>query len=169
MTAVRRTTAVGVFHDRAKAEEAVAELRQAGFANHQVGLATRQPEGTSSAPVGDHHAEEGGVAGALTGTVGGGLLGVGAVVSGLIPGIGPVISAGLLTAAIAGGAAAGAVAGGLIGVLVGMGIPEEEARQYHQELEAGRTLVTVKADQGYEEAVNILRRCGARGKGSPLI
>jgi hypothetical protein len=61
------------------------------------------------------------------------------------------------------------VAGGLIGTLIGLGIPEEEAHYYHGEVQAGRTLVTFKAPQRYDEAVNILRVHGAYGKGKPLI
>jgi len=53
-------------------------------------------------------------------------------------------------------------AGGLIGTLVGIGIPEEEARYYEEELVAGQTLVTVRAGYRYDEAVVILHRCGGR-------
>ena len=48
--------------------------------------------------------------------------------------------------------------GGLVGTLIGLGIPEEEARQYHSEFEAGRTIVTVQAGDRYQEAVAVLRR-----------
>jgi hypothetical protein len=97
------------------------------------------------------------------------MLGAGAVAAGVIPGVGPVITAGILAAALTGGAAAGAVAGGLIGTLIGLGIPEEEAHFYQGEFEAGRTILTVKAGPRFDEAIAILRRYGAYGKGSPLI
>jgi uncharacterized protein (TIGR02271 family) len=42
-----------------------------------------------------------------------------------------------------------------------MGIPEEEAHWYEQEVKGGRTLVTVKADGRYDEAQALLRRHGA--------
>jgi hypothetical protein len=50
---------------------------------------------------------------------------------------------------------------GLVGALVGTGIPEEKTRYYQRELEAGHTIVTVKADGRYDEAASILRRHGA--------
>jgi hypothetical protein len=55
------------------------------------------------------------------------------------------------------------------GTLIGLGIPEEDVHHYHGELEAGRTLVTVKAGPRYDEAVAILRKHGAFGKGGPLL
>ena len=49
---------------------------------------------------------------------------------------------------------------GLVGALVGSGVPEHEAKYYHDEFEAGRTIVTVNADGRYDEAANILRMAG---------
>jgi hypothetical protein len=63
--------------------------------------------------------------------------------------------------AAAAGALAGAAAGGLLGALAGLGIPEEEARYYEGEFKSGRTLVTVKAGDRYDEAWRILERFGA--------
>jgi flagellar motility protein MotE (MotC chaperone) len=51
---------------------------------------------------------------------------------------------------------------GLIGALIGLGIPEEEARYYEGEFQAGRTLVTACPEGRREEAADILRRHGAR-------
>jgi len=76
------------------------------------------------------------------------------------PAIGPVIAGGTL-AAIMANAAGGAAIGSLVGALTGSGIPEEEAHYYQGEFEAGRTIVTVKADGRYDEAMTILRRHGA--------
>jgi hypothetical protein len=56
-----------------------------------------------------------------------------------------------------------------LGGLIGHGIPEEDARHYEQEIAAGKTIVTVKAGDRYDQAVDILRRHGAYGKGSPLV
>lgn len=170
MTVAVRSTAVGVFFDQSKAEQAVEALGQAGFSRDMIGVAIRQGHsGSLPDHTGDTMAEEGGVAGAITGGMMGGLLGAGAVAAGLIPGIGPAIGAGILAAAFAGGAAAGAAAGGLLGALTGLGIPEEEAQYYQTEFEAGRTIVTVKAGERHDEAVAILRHYGAYGQGSPLI
>jgi len=45
-----------------------------------------------------------------------------------------------------------------------MGIPEEDAKYYEGEVNAGRVLVTVNADGRYDEAWNILQRHGAYGR-----
>ena len=167
MTAVIPTTAVGVFMDRKQADQAVADLLRAGFRQDQIGLVTRHEETAPLTDAGpETHAAEGGITGVFAGGTLGGLLG--AVAAGLIPGVGPIVGAGILAAA-AGGLAAGAAAGGIVGALVGMAIPEEEARYYQGEVETGRTLVTIKADGRYNEAIDILRSNGAYGKGSPLI
>jgi hypothetical protein len=79
-----------------------------------------------------------------------------------------VLSAGILTATVVGAAVGGGV-GGLAGVLIGHGIPEHEAHHYQSELAAGRTIVSVKVDGRHDDAVAILRRHGALGRGSPLI
>ena len=128
-----RTTVAGMFHDRAHAEMAINELRDAGFSADTVGVAMRDRTAQNELieDTGSKAAE-----GATTGALGGGLLGgvvgflvgVGALA---IPGIGPVVAGGMLASAlgIAGGTAAagagiGAAAGGLVGALVGLGIPE---------------------------------------------
>src|SRR5205814_821795 len=60
-----------------------------------------------------------------------------------------------------GGAAIGAATGGVIGALTGMGVPEEEARYYQGEVEAGNMLVTVQAPGRQQEAKAILQQYGA--------
>jgi hypothetical protein len=168
MSGMLPSTAIGVFTDRKEAESAVADLQRAGFRDEQIGVAVRGPEAVLlDEPAGyETKAPEGGVTGAVAGGALGGI--AGAVAAGLIPGVGPILGLGLL-AAIGGGAAAGAVTGGLVGTLIGLGIPEHEAHSYQAELEGGRTLVTVKADGRYNEAVQILRAHGALGKGKPLV
>ncbi len=167
MTAMIPSTAVGVFHERGQADRAVEQLLHAGFRQDQIGVVARHDEAPAPPPgMHETRAAAGGVTGAVAGGAFGGILG--AVAAGLIPGVGPVLGAGILAATV-GGLAAGAAAGGVLGGLIGLSIPEEDARYYHAEFETGRTLVTVKADGRYEEAVTILRNNGAYGRGSPLI
>jgi hypothetical protein len=191
MTTTTRTTAVGVFTERRLADRAIEELYNAGFANDQIGFVSREgytgekqkliipaQAGTGTAPAGGAPVagvptpvssdedltatEENKTETTAAGVVGGGVLGgiLGAAAALLIPGLGPAIAGGILTAVL-GGAAIGAVAGGLIGALTNMGVPENEARFYQDELQAGRTLVTVQAGDRYDEALAILRRNGA--------
>ena len=150
-----RETVVGVFHTHREAQQAVNRLKDAGFDDDQIGLASQDQEGTYAEQTEGNMAEEGAVAGAATGLGAGALWGLG-IVAGALPAIGPVIAGGAL-AAIAASAAGTAAAGGLIGALVGLGIPEEEADYYHREFESGRTIVTVKSGTArYAEARRIL-------------
>lgn len=190
MTTTTRTTAVGVFTERRLADRAIEELHNAGFANDQIGFVSREgytgdkqeliipaQAGTGTAPTGGAPVagiptpvstddvtttEESQTETTAAGVVGGGVIGgiLGAAAALLIPGLGPAIAGGILTAVL-GGAAIGAVAGGLIGALTNMGVPEDEAHFYQDELRAGRTLVTVQAGDHYDEALAILRRNGA--------
>src|SRR6185312_8837138 len=91
-------------------------------------------------------AATGAVAGGVLGGLGGWLIGIGALA---IPGVGPFIAAGAFATAL-GGAAIGAGVGAIAGALMGMGVPEEHARYYEGEAKAGRTLVTVRADDDYD-------------------
>jgi uncharacterized protein (TIGR02271 family) len=166
MTATKkRTVVVGVFTDRGQAQKCVEELRRVGFREDQIGVAGRDSETTSAVPS-DKGAKVAAVAaaGATTGAGIGALWALG-IAAGFLPAIGPVIAGGIFASILASAAGAGA-AGGLIGALIGLGIPEEEAHYYHGEFEAGRTIVTVKADNRCEEAHAILNRYGAYDKSS---
>jgi hypothetical protein len=70
-----------------------------------------------------------------------------------------VVAGGTLMAVLA-SAAAGAAAAGLAGALIGLGLPEDEANYFEGEIKAGRTLVTVKAEGRYDEALSLLRQSG---------
>lgn len=152
MTTTRRTTVVGVFDNDDQVRRAIDALKHAGFRDDQIGFIRRRADGGTD--TGTRVA---------SGVVGGGVLGgvLGAAASLLIPGLGPAIAGGILAATL-GGAAIGAAAGGIIGALTDIGVPEEEARYYQGEFEAGRVIVTVRADGREQEARNILRQYGAR-------
>jgi hypothetical protein len=159
------TALIGVFADRRRAEHFVAHLRQAGFREDQIGMAS--PDAPPPTETMAEKAEEGAVAGALTGTAVGALAG-GAMVAGLIPGIGPVVAGGLL--GVLGTTATGAAAGGVLGTLVGLGLPEHKARHCEQQLQAGRTLVVVQPAGRFADALTLLHRCDTEdipGAGSP--
>jgi len=158
MTTSERTTAVGVFSEPALAEQAMNQLRGAGFNDEQIGFVSRD---INTAPSGSN--DEGGNApSTATGAVSGGVIGgvIGAVTSLLIPGFGPAIAGGILAATL-GGVALGALAGGFVGSLTHLGVPEHEARFYESQLNEGRTVVTVNAPGRYGDAMRILRQAGA--------
>jgi hypothetical protein len=155
-------TAVGVFDNPDRAREAVSALRAAGFPEDMVGVIMKLD-------VGRHphtHWEEGAEVGAATGAVTG--LGLGlAVAAGAIPGVGPAIAGGTLMALLA-SAGAGAATGTVIGGLVGNGVSDEDAAFYDGEFTAGKTLVTVRAGERFEEACAILRRHGGECRDESL-
>jgi hypothetical protein len=150
--------AVGHFSDRTHAEHAAAELRASGFQAEQIGFLIPGGDPKMEVPCLDpgNRAEAGAGVGSVAGGALGGLLGA-ALATSIIPGAGPVIAGGMLVAAVA-AALAGATGGGILGALVGMMIPEEEARHHHRAFQSGRTLVTVRAEGRYDEALAILRR-----------
>jgi hypothetical protein len=155
----QRRIYVAVFDDRGDAELAARALREQGFTDDRIGYAwrgetgTRRQEGTKAAKMA--------AAGGGSGVVLGGVIGAGAAL--LIPGVGPVVSGGLLASALASaatGAITGAVVGGVSGALVGLGIPEHEAKFYDDRFNEGRTLLTVRADDRYDDAADLLRSRG---------
>ena len=161
MTTATSNTIVGIYRDRARAQEAVRALKQAGFRDDQIGLLS--PGHDENAPALDQATNskvaEGSIIGAATGAGAGALWALG-IAAGILPVIGPVVAGGLLMSVIAsaGGAAA---AGTIVGGLVGLGIPEDEANVYEGEVRSGSTLVTVQADNRETEAWQVLQRFGA--------
>lgn len=145
---------VGVFENREDAERAILTLRNLGFSDSQIGVTGRDWR-HAEAGTDDTYAAEGVAAGIASGAGIGLLWGLGAV-AGTLPVIGPAIAAGTL-AALLSSAAAGAAAAGLGGLLIGMGIPREEASFYEDELNAGRFVVTVHADDREEAVRDVFR------------
>jgi len=145
----------GVFDTRELADRAIDELRLAGFRDDHIGVMNRTARSAGVTQDGEG-AEVGALSGAALGALGGM-----ALASIAIPVVGPVAVGGALAAVLISGTA-GAATGGLLGALVGMGMPEDEARYFEGELAPGRSLVTVRAGDRYEQAVAILWRCGAR-------
>ena len=150
MSTLTRTNVVCAFEDRQQAVRAIDALRRAGFREDQIGIAGR--EGVTSR---ESQAEEGALTGAVAGAGVGGLWAIG-IAAGLLPAVGPVIAGGLLASILASAAGTAAV-GGLVGALIGMGLSEDEATFYDTEFRAGRTIVTVKAGDRFDEAATLLR------------
>ncbi|OJV99728.1 MAG: hypothetical protein BGO39_12290 [Chloroflexi bacterium 54-19] len=136
---------VGTFDDVKQAEQVVYDLKGAGFPADAVSLAAKDMSSLN-----ELKSDEGKEAtdGAVGGAIGGGALGaaLGWLLAGgtaLIPGIGPIVAAGIFTATV-GGALIGGTLGGVAGALVASGLPEEQAREYEENLKSGRVLVVVK-------------------------
>jgi hypothetical protein len=163
MAGSRRETVVGVFDDPWQARQAVEDLRRAGFLEGQIGVLARHESHQLKAPPRETGslAGEGAIAGALAGAAGGALWAIGTAAA-VLPPLGPVV-AGRLLASVLASAAGGAAVTGVVGALIGLGVPEEEARSYESAFQAGRALVTVRADGRYDAAYAILRHHGAFG------
>ena len=161
------TTVVGSFADRTEAQDAVRALRAAGFRDDAIGVVGKRIEHNgehtshSGLPNDPTHSrwEEGTGVGAAAGAVTGTGLGL-AVAAGLIPGVGPIIAGGILMGLLA-SAGAGATVGTVVGGLIGLGVPEDEADYYEDEVTSGRVLVSVDAGSRRAEAVDLLKRHGA--------
>src|SRR6185503_9448246 len=114
-----------------------------GFTPNDVSVLFPDKQGTKDfAHEHNTKAPEGAVAGAGTGGVLGGTVGLLAGIGALaIPGVGPFLAAGPIMAALS-GAAVGATVGGIAGALVGLGIPEFEAKRYAGKVQGGNVLVS---------------------------
>jgi hypothetical protein len=164
---------IGVFAERDDAEDAIDELKTAGYDPKDISIMMKNDRdsedfadttGTNVADGAVSGATTGGVIGAIAGL----LVGVGAIA---IPGLGAVLIGGPLAAALGltgaaattvTGAATGAVAGGLIGALVGLGVPEEDARVYEERLNEGAILIAVPVREERDtEARDVLEENGA--------
>jgi hypothetical protein len=151
-----RTTAIAIFDDRVQAQQAIARLKAVGFTEREIGVTARDTDASDLGATDGKktHAKEGAIAGVAAGAGVGALWGLG-ILAGVLPGIGTAIAGGTL-AAILSSAAAGAATAGLAGTLIGLGIPEEEAKYYDREFQAGRIVVTVDAGSRLQEAQSIL-------------
>jgi hypothetical protein len=161
MADTARTVAVGIFNNQTLARQAVLELRRCGFAEDQIGFITREADTRSSSSLGRETATGGGAAvGVAAGAGLGALWGLAAVGSVLVPGIGAVAAGGSLLAGLLVGTAGGATLGGALGALLGLGITEDRARFYEEQLRVGQTLIAVQAGERLDEAAAILQRYG---------
>ena len=142
--AEKRTSVFGIYSERAAAERAVSGLMNSGFIAEDISVLLPENLGDREiATEKSKKAPEGATAGAGTGAVLGGALGLLAGIGSLaIPGVGPLIAAGPIMAALSGIGAGGAV-GGFVGALVGAGIPEYEAKRYEGVLHKGGILLSV--------------------------
>ncbi|MEA5507348.1 hypothetical protein VB735_30505 [Halotia wernerae UHCC 0503] len=159
MTFVQYKRAVGVIPNRTDVELALRELKKNGFPLDKISVIARQ----GSEEIKDidgtplyHHVNNKAKKGLATGAIAGGtlggffglLLGLGTMT--IVPGIGHVLFVGTvahtIVTTIAGGTL-GTAAGGLVGGLIGLGIPEEQAKTYHQQVVNGYYLLIIEGTE----------------------
>ena len=162
--ASKKTAVFGIYSTRSDVETATELLSRSGFPISDISILL--PESLGTRDIGTEKstkAPEGATAGAGSGAVLGGTLGLLAGIGALaIPGVGPLIAAGPIMAALAGLGIGGAV-GGVTGALIGMGIPEYEAKRYEGRVAKGGILLSVHCDTSEEidRAKEIMERSGA--------
>jgi uncharacterized membrane protein len=137
----------GLFTSQFSLEVAVEALRNQGFHNSDLSvLSPGSDSGTNFAheqsTFSADRAATGITGGAIVGGSLGWLVGIGAIA---IPGIGPLMVAGPIVAAIAGVGIGGAL-GGIGGALIDLGIPEDEAHLYENQIRGGATLLSVQVN-----------------------
>lgn len=146
------------------ANQIVEELKMSGFTDDDISVLF--PDTRSSRDFVHHistKAPEGTVAGAGTGGMLGGAVGLLAGIGMLVvPGVGPFVAAGPIMAAL-GGLAIGATVGGIAGALIGLGVPEVEARRYEHKVKDGNILLSVHTEYSddIKRAKSIFQRRGA--------
>lgn len=160
--------AIGMYKNKSEAEKVLRAMQASGYNMDHVSIVARNDDEVSGMETGitDEHGNKAGE-GAATGAVAGGLLGGGTgLLVGLgalaIPGIGPILLAGAEATAIAttlAGGAIGATAGGLLGALIGLGIPEEDAKVYHDRVSRGEYLVMINGPEAeVRKAETLMKR-----------
>lgn len=162
--AAKNTAVFGIYPDQLTAEDAVDNLKDAGFRNTDISVLFPDNSGTKDfAHEKQTKAPEGAVTGGASGAVIGGALGWLAGIGALaIPGIGPFVAAGPIMGML-GGIGVGSTIGGLTGALIGMGIPEYEAKRYEGRIRRGGILLSVHCDDAEwtKRAKHILEQTGA--------
>src|SRR5450432_605696 len=160
----KNTAVFAIYRDRSHVERGVDALVGDGFRTEDISVLLPDNVGTKDfAHEKNTKAPEGTAAGAGTGVVVGGTLGLLAGIGALaIPGLGPFIAAGPIMGALA-GAGTGGVVGGMIGALIGMGIPEYEAKRYEGIVREGGILLSVHCDNSdwVKRAKDIMEHTGA--------
>jgi uncharacterized membrane protein len=156
---------LGLFENPRDAHSAVQDLLDTGVNRDDISVVSREDEDNKEAMYRRTDDEPSGL---TTGaSIGAAVGGAGGLLAGLasfaIPGIGPLIAAGPIASALA-GAIGGAATGGLIGALTDLGVPEDEAKWYSENVEKGWTLVTIRTedDAVADRAAEVLRRRNAK-------
>lgn len=156
-----KTTTIGVFPNRMRAEQVINELRLNGVDESDISCVYRDADGDMKDAQTGEKVGDGAVKGATTGAVIGAIAGL-VVANGILPGIGTLFVAGPLATALGftgaaatavAGAATGAAAGGLIGALTQLGVDKDDAALYEKHVETGEVLVISRSDSA--NALNI--------------
>jgi uncharacterized membrane protein len=140
---------IGTFEKHKDADAALIDLEKEGVRSDAVSMITKQN-------VVSEYSERNGKGGAVAGGLVGGLAGLLlTAVPVVLPGA--ILIAGPLT--ILTGAALGVITGGILGALVDMGVPEESARAYEQNIKRGGVVLAVTVnDETNDDAREVMEK-----------
>lgn len=134
---------IGVYDNEQKAAEVVEDLKEKGYTTEEISVITKKAKELSE---NTQEVKPSTMDGALAGAATGAAIGIAGVIAGLstilIPGFGAVLAAGPIITAI-GGAVVGANsgAGGLKHALMEIGVPDDAAERYSNDVEDGKILI----------------------------
>ncbi len=142
---------VGIFETENQAINVVNRLKEIGYHEDDITVVAKDDDKMERLDdATDINTKTQGDTGAKVGAgaaIGGALGGIAAALPALgllaVPGIGPLLAAGPIATILA-GVVAGGVAGGLVGALVELGVREEDAKEYEQQIEQGKILILVE-------------------------
>lgn len=141
---------VGIFESENQAINVIERLKEIGYREDDITVIAKDKDkmdrlddktDVDAKTMGD--SDKVGEGAAIGGVLGGLAAALPALGLLAIPGIGPILAAGPIVGII-GGVVAGGVAGGLIGALVEMGVDEEDAEEYKQQIDLGKIVILVE-------------------------
>lgn len=140
---------IGVYEDEQRVAEVVKGLKETGFSTDEISVIAKNTNELSEITQEvNPSTKDGAIAGAVTG----GTIGIAGVIAGLsaiaVPGLGAILAAGPIISTI-GGAVVGAKsrAGGLKHALLELGVPDQEAERYSEDVQEGKILVFVHPEE----------------------
>lgn len=138
---------INVYENEQQAAEAIEEFKKEGYTTDEISVIANQANDLSKM---SQEVKTSTMDGAIAGAATGGALGIAGALAGLpavlVPGLGAILAAGPVLTML-GGALVGARSseGGLLNSLMNIGLPEEDAQQYSNEVQEGKFLVILHA------------------------
>nr|BBH94772.1 hypothetical protein KTA_29710 [Thermogemmatispora argillosa] len=170
MALIGSAAVVGIFEERSQAEQAIGELKAAGFKDEQITRLSREPLKPQEAGPTERLLERARarynlpLLGGIIGALGGGLFSL--LASLILPRVGVEIGGGPLLALLE-GLVLGALGGGFLGTVIGPTLIGPGPRYTEAEALPGRTIIMVRTLERQAEAASILRKYGARNALAP--
>lgn len=152
-----REVVTAIFKSHHDATEATEKIRQEGLRMSDISILTRDEvddQRKHDGKASHDNVSDGTMRGGMLGGLAGLFLGLGTIA---VPGLGVVAAAGPIA-----GLLSGAITGGVVGALVDLGIPDEKAKEYDEDLQQGKVLWSMEVEEEYADQVkSILKDYGA--------